>query len=88
MSGVLGAGNSGAPGHQAASAGQRRGRQPPFAQGRPGGAARGCDPRRDPAGHKLATPFITAGQPILKYGQVIGAATQDIAAGAMCTCTT
>ncbi len=35
-----------------------------------------------PAGHKLATVFIAAGQPILKYGQVIGVATQDIAAGA------
>jgi hypothetical protein len=35
-----------------------------------------------PAGHKLATAFIAAGQPILKYGQVIGAATQDIPAGA------
>jgi altronate hydrolase len=35
-----------------------------------------------PAGHKMATAFIAAGQPILKYGQVIGAATQDIAAGA------
>jgi altronate hydrolase len=35
-----------------------------------------------PAGHKLATTFIAAGQPILKYGQVIGAATEDIPAGA------
>ena len=35
-----------------------------------------------PAGHKLATAAIRAGEPILKYGQVIGAATQDIAAGA------
>ena len=35
-----------------------------------------------PAGHKLATAAIRAGQPILKYGQVIGAATQDIPAGA------
>ena len=35
-----------------------------------------------PAGHKLATAFIAAGEPILKYGQVIGAATQDIPAGA------
>lgn len=34
------------------------------------------------AGHKLATAAIAAGQPVLKYGQVIGAATQDIAAGA------
>jgi len=35
-----------------------------------------------PSGHKLATCFIGAGQPVLKYGQVIGSATQDIAAGA------
>jgi len=35
-----------------------------------------------PAGHKMATTAIAAGQPILKYGQVIGAATWDIAAGA------
>jgi len=35
-----------------------------------------------PAGHKVATAAIAAGQPILKYGQVIGAATQDIPAGA------
>jgi altronate hydrolase len=34
-----------------------------------------------PSGHKIATAFIPAGQPILKYGQVIGAATQDIPAG-------
>jgi altronate hydrolase len=35
-----------------------------------------------PAGHKMATRVIAAGQPILKYGQVIGAATADIPAGA------
>jgi altronate hydrolase len=35
-----------------------------------------------PAGHKVATAAIAAGEPILKYGQVIGAATQAIAAGA------
>ena len=35
-----------------------------------------------PAGHKVATRFIVAGQPILKYGQVIGVATEDIPAGA------
>lgn len=35
-----------------------------------------------PAGHKIATAFIPAGAAILKYGQVIGAATQDIPAGA------
>jgi altronate hydrolase len=35
-----------------------------------------------PAGHKIATTPIAAGKPILKYGQVIGSATKDIAAGA------
>jgi altronate hydrolase len=35
-----------------------------------------------PSGHKMATAFIAAGRPVLKYGQVIGAATMDIAAGA------
>src|SRR6185436_12978999 len=35
-----------------------------------------------PSGHKMATVDIAAGQPILKYGQVIGAATTRIAAGA------
>lgn len=34
-----------------------------------------------PPGHKLATRAIAAGQPVRRYGQVIGAATQDIAAG-------
>jgi altronate hydrolase len=34
-----------------------------------------------PMGHKMATTFIPAGDLILKYGQVIGAATTDIAAG-------
>jgi altronate hydrolase len=34
-----------------------------------------------PVGHKMATAAIAAGEPILKYGQVIGVATQDIAAG-------
>lgn len=34
-----------------------------------------------PVGHKMATRSIAAGDPILKYGQVIGAATVDIAAG-------
>ena len=34
-----------------------------------------------PSGHKLATRFIAAGQPVLKYGQSIGSATRDIAAG-------
>lgn len=35
-----------------------------------------------PSGHKLATRFIGAGEPVLKYGQAIGSAIQDIAAGA------
>lgn len=35
-----------------------------------------------PSGHKIARRFIAAGEPILKYGQVIGIATQDIPAGA------
>ncbi len=35
-----------------------------------------------PSGHKVATAAIAAGEPVRKYGQVIGAATQDIAAGA------
>ncbi|MGA0602029.1 UxaA family hydrolase [Caulobacter sp. KR2-114] len=33
-------------------------------------------------GHKVALAAIAAGQPVLKYGQVIGVATADIAAGA------
>jgi altronate hydrolase len=35
-----------------------------------------------PAGHKIATAFIAVGSPVLKYGQVIGAATRDIEPGA------
>ncbi|RRH73189.1 UxaA family hydrolase [Falsigemmobacter faecalis] len=35
-----------------------------------------------PAGHKLAVCAIEAHQPILKYGEVIGEATEDIAPGA------
>jgi altronate hydrolase len=35
-----------------------------------------------PSGHKMATAAIAAGRPVLKYGQVIGQATKDIAAGA------
>ncbi len=34
-----------------------------------------------PAGHKIATRAIAAGDPIYRYGQVIGAASRDIAAG-------
>ena len=35
-----------------------------------------------PSGHKIATRAIAAGEAVRKYGQVIGAATVDIAAGA------
>lgn len=35
-----------------------------------------------PAGHKIARRAIAAGDAVLKYGQVIGVASQDIAAGA------
>lgn len=35
-----------------------------------------------PSGHKVATHAIPAGQRVLRYGQVIGVATQDIQAGA------
>jgi len=35
-----------------------------------------------PAGHKIAVGAVAAGQPILKYGQVIGVATEAIPAGA------
>lgn len=35
-----------------------------------------------PAGHKVAVRAIDAGEPVLKYGQIIGTATQPIAAGA------
>ena len=34
-----------------------------------------------PAGHKIAVAFIKAGEPVLKYGQVIGFATGDIEPG-------
>jgi len=35
-----------------------------------------------PFGHKIATRAIAKGEPVRKYGQVMGVATQDIAAGA------
>ncbi len=35
-----------------------------------------------PSGHKIATTSIAAGEPVRKYGQVIGVATRDIAPGA------
>jgi altronate hydrolase len=34
-----------------------------------------------PPGHKLATAAIAAGQPVRRYNQIIGSATQDIAPG-------
>ncbi|GGL63144.1 UxaA family hydrolase [Wenxinia marina] len=37
---------------------------------------------RIPSGHKVATRAVAAGRPVRKYGQIIGAATADIAAGA------
>jgi altronate dehydratase small subunit len=36
-----------------------------------------------PFGFKLATRDITAGEPILKYGEVIGVASRDIKAGSV-----
>ena len=42
----------------------------------------GLDALNDiPAGHKIACRAIASGQPVLKYGQVIGIASRDIAAG-------
>lgn len=42
----------------------------------------GVTPRQViPQGHKMAIVPIAAGSPVLKYGQIIGFATQDIAAG-------
>ncbi|MGL5012404.1 MAG: UxaA family hydrolase, partial [Paracoccaceae bacterium] len=35
-----------------------------------------------PRGHKIATAAIPAGHPVLRYGQIIGQATADIAPGA------
>jgi altronate dehydratase small subunit len=34
-----------------------------------------------PAGHKLALRAIAAGEPVIKYGEPIGRASRDIAAG-------
>ena len=34
-----------------------------------------------PRGHKIATTAIALGQNVIRYGQIIGAATRDIAAG-------
>lgn len=35
-----------------------------------------------PSGHKIAIRAIAAGEPVLKYGQIIGVASQDISVGA------
>ena len=35
-----------------------------------------------PYGHKIAVRPVSAGSPIIKYGEIIGAASCDIAAGA------
>ena len=34
-----------------------------------------------PAGHKIATAKIAAGEPVVKYAQIVGFATADIAPG-------
>ena len=39
---------------------------------------------RVPRGHKMATQPIAKGQPILKFGQIIGFASSDIAPGDCC----
>ena len=39
-------------------------------------------PQSVPRGHKIATSAIAAGAQVLRYGQIIGVATVDIAAGA------
>jgi altronate hydrolase len=38
-------------------------------------------PKRVPRGHKLANAFIAPGDPVVKFGQIIGFATAPIAAG-------
>ena len=38
--------------------------------------------QRIPRGHKIALRLIRAGEPVMKYGNPIGTATTDIAAGA------
>ena len=48
----------------------------------PGGSARGIKaPLRIPKGHKMAVVPVAKGQPILKFGQIIGFATEDIQPG-------
>ena len=49
----------------------------------PGVTARGVpSTARIPKGHKMAATAIAKGAPVLKFGQIIGFATQDIAPGA------
>src|SRR5690606_13763103 len=50
----------------------------PGAACEPGGAAARA---AIPAGHKVASAAIAAGQPVRKFGQIIGFASQPIAAG-------
>jgi altronate hydrolase len=48
----------------------------------PGAVALGVTAReRVPRGHKMAARAIAAGAPIVKFGQIIGFATRDVAAG-------
>jgi altronate hydrolase len=48
----------------------------------PGMPVEGVSAReRVPRGHKVATALIASGQPVIKFGQVIGFATSDIAPG-------
>src|SRR5215212_1338418 len=48
----------------------------------PGTEAEGVAVRTPvPAGHKLATAPIASGEPVRKYGQILGFATEDIAPG-------
>jgi hypothetical protein len=39
--------------------------------------------QRVPPGHKVAVVAIGCGEPVIKYGQVVGVATQDIPVGAV-----
>ncbi len=54
-------------------------RRVPLGASLPGEAVVAIEPV--PSGHKVASTFIAAGQPVLKYGQVIGSATRDIQPG-------
>ena len=54
-------------------------RELPAAAPLPGGSVRTAGPI--PAGHKVAVRDIAAGQPVVKYGQIIGFADRAITAG-------